>query len=114
MAEENNMSEVVSELKSATEEEIKQVVEKWFEKTRMDGMKLGARFVAAGCFGAIQKNLNKPSPSLRDYKRCIEDIRKIIAVQMTKQNDSAEIKPNESVEETIDDGAADQNDNANS
>ena len=114
MAEENNMSEVISEIKNATEEDIRQVVERWFEKTRLDGMKLGARFIAAGCFGAIQKHVNKPKPSLRDYERCIKDIRKIIAVQMTQQNDSAEAKPNEAVEEMVDDGAAKQNDSTNS
>lgn len=111
MAEENNMSEVISEIKNATEEDIKKVVENWFEKTRTDGMRLGARFIAAGCWGAIQKNLSKPSPSLRDYKRCIEDIRKIIAVQLTKQNDSEEVKV---VEENVNDGTTEQNDDSNS
>ena len=111
MAEENNMSEVVSELQSATEEEIKEVVEKWFEKTRMDGMRLGAQFIAAGCWGAIQKNLSKQNPSLRDYKRCIEDIRKIIAVQLHKQNES---NATEVVEDTTDDGATEENSNTDS
>ena len=110
MAEENNMSEVISEIKNASEEDIKKVIENWFEKTRTDGMRLGAQFIAAGCWGAIQKNLNKPNPSLRDYKRCIEDIRKIIAVQLSKQN----TKTNEVTEEKVDDGATEQNDNTNS
>lgn len=114
MAEENNMSEVISEIKNATENNIKKVVGDWFERTRTDGMKLGAKFIAAGVFGAIQKNLNKTKPSLRDYERCIKDIRKIIAVQLTKQNDLAGVETNEVVEETIDDGATEQNDNTNS
>lgn len=104
MAEENNMSEVISEIKSATEEEIREVIEKWFRKTRTDGMKLGAQLIAAGCFGAIQTNLNKTKPSLRDYERCIKDIRKIIAVQLTKQNDSEEVKADEVTEEISNDG----------
>jgi hypothetical protein len=106
MAEKNNMSEVVSEIKNATEEDIKEVVEKWFEKTRTDGMRLGAQFIAAGCWGAIQKNLSKPNPSLRDHKRCIEDIRKIIAVQLYKKNES---NATEVVEDTTDDGAVEDN-----
>lgn len=114
MAEENNMSEVISEIKNATEEDIKEVVEKWFEKTRTDGMRLGAQFIAAGCFGAIQKNLNKAKPSLRDYERCIKDIRKIIAVQLSKQNNSEKTTTNEVVEENTNDGTAEQNDNSNS
>ena len=44
MAEENNMFEVISELKNATEEDIKETIEKWFEKTRTDGMRIGAQF----------------------------------------------------------------------
>ena len=114
MAEENNMSEVVSEIKNATEEDIKEVVEKWFEKTRMDGMRLGAQFIAAGCWGAIQKNLNKPNPSLRDHKRCIEDIRKIIAVQLHKKNESEETNATEVVEDTTDDGATEEDNHADS
>ena len=69
-------------------------------------MRLGAQFIAAACFGAIQKNLSKPKPSLRDYERCIKDIRKIIAVQLTKQNDAQETEVNEAMEETSNDRTA--------
>jgi hypothetical protein len=103
MAEENNMSEVISEIKNATEQDIKEVIEGWFERTRTDGMKIGAQFIALGCLDAIRRNLSKAKPSLRDYERCIKDIRKIIAVQLTKQNDLKEVK---ATEETIDDGTA--------
>lgn len=106
MAETNNMSEVIAEIKNATEEDIREVVEGWFERTRTDAMRLGAKFIAAGVFGAIQKNLNKAKPSFRDYERCIKDIRKIIAVQLAKQNDSEKVETNEVVEETIDDRTA--------
>lgn len=98
-----DMSVVVDEIKNANEEELRKFIEGWFERTRTDGMRLGAKMIAAGTFGAIQKNLNKAKPSLRDYERCIKDIRKIIAVQLTKQNDS---ETNEVVEETINDGTA--------
>lgn len=98
MEHENNMAEIASELKNATEEEITEVVQKWFEQTRTDGMKLGAKFIAAGVFGAIQKHLNKQNPSLRDYERCMKDIRKIIAVQLTKQNETEEVTKQEEEE----------------
>lgn len=103
MAEEVKMSKVVEEIKNASEEELRKLIESWFETTRTDGMKLGAKFIAAAVFGAIQKNLNKAKPSLRDYERCIKDIRKITDVQLTKRNDS---EANEVVEETTDDGTA--------
>ena len=107
MAEEVKMSEVVEEIKNASEEELRKLIEGWFEKTRTDGMKLGAKFIAAAVFGAIQKNLNKKAKaSLRDYERCIKDIRKITDVQLTKQNDS---EANEVVEETTNDGTMEDN-----
>ena len=104
MTEEVKMSEVMEEIKNASEEELRSFIENWFEKTRTDGMRLGAKMIAAGIFGAIQKNLGKKSKlSLRDYERCIKDIRKILSVQFTKQNDS---ETNEVVEETTNDGTA--------
>ena len=106
MTEEVKMSKVVEEIKNASEEELRKLVENWFEKTRTDGMKLGAKFIAAAVFGAIKKNLNKAKPSLRDYERCIKDIRKITDAQLTEQNDS---ETNEVVEETTDDGTMEDN-----
>ena len=99
MAEEIKMSEVVDEVKSASEEELRELIENWFERTRADGMKIGAQFIAAAIMGKIQKHLGKPGKtSLRDYERCIADIKKLLAVQLTKQNDSKEVaeeKPND-------------------
>lgn len=99
MAEKINMSEVVDEVKSASEEELRELIENWFERTRTDGMKIGAQFIAAAVMGKIQKHLGKPGKtSLRDYERCITDIKKLLAVQLTKQNDSKEVaeeKPND-------------------
>ena len=104
MGEEVNMSTVLDEIKNANEEELRKLIESWFEKTRTDGMRLGAKMISAGVLGAIQKNLSKASKaSLRDYERCIKDIRKIISVQLTEQNDS---EANEVVEETTNDGTA--------
>jgi hypothetical protein len=90
MAEKENMSAVVDEIKNATEDELRKVIEEWLEKTRTSGMILGAKYIAAGVFGAIQKHLNKQNPSLRDYERCMKDIRKIIAVPLTQKKDLEE------------------------
>lgn len=96
MEETTNMSEVIEEIKKASEEDIKKVVEEWFERTRTDGLKIGARFIAAAIMGKIQKHLDKPGKiSLRDYERCIADIKKILIVQLTEQNDLEEVANDE-------------------
>lgn len=102
MEENKNVSEAVSEIRNATEEDLLETINKWFESTRTDGMKIGAKFIAAAVMGKIQKHLGKPGKSsLRDYERCIADIKKILAVQLTQQNDSEEV-----VEEKTNDGTA--------
>lgn len=90
MEEQNKViNEAVAELKGADEATLKETIEKWFEKTRTDGLKIGARFISAAVAGTIQKHLKKgKDASRRDYERCIDDIMKIIAVQLTQQNDS--------------------------
>ena len=102
MAEEIKMSEVVNEVKNATEDELREVIEKWFESTRTSGMKIGATYIAAAVYGAIEKNLKKGSQSsLRDYQRAVKRIIEIVSVQLkqeeTQQNDLE-------TEETNDDG----------
>ena len=82
---EQNMSEVVEEIRNATEEDLRGVIEGWYEETRTDGMRLGAKYIALSIFGAMQKHLGKGGkPSLRDYERFTTDVRKIIAVQITE------------------------------
>lgn len=91
MEENKNISEAVSEIKNADEESLRKVIDGWFERTRTDGMKIGAQFIAAAVMGKIHKHLDKPGKtSLRDYERCIADIKKILAVQLTQQNDLGE------------------------
>ena len=91
MEETTNMSEVVEEIKGASEEELREVVERWFEQTRTSGMKIGAGFISAAVYGAIEKNLKKgANSSLRDYQRAIKRIIEIVSVQLkqeTQQND---------------------------
>ena len=104
MAEEIKMSEVMDEIRNATEEELREVITDWYERTRTDGLRIGAKYMAAGVFGAIQKNLNKAKPSLRDYERCIKDIKKIIAVQLTQQDEPEDT--DDVAEEIADEGTA--------
>lgn len=99
MEEETNMKDVVQEIKEASEEDLKKVIEQWFKSTRTAGMKIGAQYISAGIFGVIQKHIKKKAkPSLRDYQRCMDEIIKIISVQLTQQNDSKKV-----VEEVVND-----------
>lgn len=114
MVENTNVAEVVEEIRGADEETLRSTIEKWFESTRTDGMKIGAYYISAGIFGIIQKHIKKKTgakASLRDYQRCMDEILKIISVQLTQQNDS---KENEVVEENKNDGTTESNDNTNS
>ena len=61
MAEETNIKEVVEEIKNANEDELKKVIEGWFESTRTAGMKIGAQFISAAIFGVIEKHIKKNS-----------------------------------------------------
>lgn len=102
--EDTNMKEVVEEIKGATEDELKEVMEEWFRQTRTAGMKIGAQYISAAIFGVIKKHIKKGAgakPSLRDYQRCVEGISEIISVQLTQQNDSEEV-----TEEEVNDGTA--------
>ena len=89
MAEETNVKEIVEEIKNADEETLQKTIEDWFERTRTQGLRIGAQYISAAIFGIIQKHIvKKAKPSLRDYKRCIDEIVKIVSVQLTQQNDS--------------------------
>ena len=102
MAEEN-IKEVIEEIKGADEETLRSTIEKWFESTRTQGMKIGAQYMSAAIFGVIQKHTKKAGKvSLNDYKRMTTEIKKIIAVQLTEQNDLNE-GADVTVEETAND-----------
>ena len=88
MTENTNITEAISEIKNATEDELREVITKWFDETRTGGMKLGVQYASAAIFGVIKKHLKKTSaPSLRDYKRCVDEIVSIISVQFATQKD---------------------------
>lgn len=84
--EETKMSEVVDEIKGASEEELRALIEGWFESTRTDGMHLGAYFISAAVFDAINKNLkNGMNSSHRDFERAIKRVVEIVSVQLNRQ-----------------------------
>jgi hypothetical protein len=96
MTEENVVSKAMDEIKEASEEELKKVIEGHFEAVRTQGMKIGATYIAAAVYGAMEKNLKKGlNSSLRDYQRAIKRIYEIVSVQLkqdaTIQNDLEEV-----------------------
>jgi hypothetical protein len=96
MTEEIKMSEVVDEVKNASEDELREVVEKWFESTHMDGVRHGAYIISAAVFDTINKNLkNGMNSSHRDFERAIKKVVEIVSVplkqQETRQNDSEKV-----------------------
>ena len=102
--EETKMSEAVAEIKGASEEELRKVIEKWFESTRTQGMKIGAQFIAAAIYGVIEKNLkNGSKSSLRDYQRAIKRIMEIVSVQLKQETVQNDLVVEEAAEETIND-----------
>jgi hypothetical protein len=49
-------------------EELKTIIKDWFEKTRTQGMRLGAQMICVAGEDILKKHLTKKSkPSLRDY-----------------------------------------------
>lgn len=99
MEENTNMSEVVEEIKGASEEELKKVIEEHFEAVKVQGMKAGARFISAAVIGAINKNLKDGmNSSRRDLERAIKSVVEIVSVQLkpeTIQNDLGEEMAND-------------------
>ena len=99
---EQNMSEVVEEVRNASDEELKRVIENHFEAVRTQGMKIGAQFIAAAVMGAIDKNLkNGMNSSRRDLERAIKRVIEIVSVQL-KQHETVQ----NDLEESADDGTA--------
>lgn len=100
------VSKVIDEIKNANEDNLKKIIEQHFKEVRVQGMKIGAIYIAAAVYGAIEKNLKKgKNSSLRDYQRAIKRIEEIVSVQLkqgeTQQNDSIE-----ATEEIVNDGTA--------
>ena len=106
MEENTKVSEAISEIKNADEESLKKVIEDWLERTRTDGMKIGAYFVSAAVAGAIEKNLKDGMKSShRDFERAIKRVFEIVSVQL-KQDETIQNDSEEAAEEVINDGTA--------
>lgn len=100
MEENKTVSEAISELRNADEESLRETIEKWFENTRTDGMKIGAQFIAAAVSGAIDKNLTKGlNSSLRDYQRAIKRIVEIVSVQLKQTTPQNDLETEENVQQ---------------
>ena len=101
---EQNMSEVIEEVRSASEEELKKVIEEHFEAVRVRGMKIGASYIAAAVMGAIEKNLKSGmNSSHRDFERAIKRVIEIVSVQLKQETIQNDLE----TEETDNDGTAD-------
>lgn len=81
------------EIKTAEDDaHLKKTIEDWYEKTRTQGMKLGAQMICAAGTEILRKHLSKHNkPSLRDYERAVAELTKIFAVPLkqtvvTEQN----------------------------
>ena len=75
MADEANIAEVANEIKNKSDEELKKTIEQWYEKTRTQGLKLGARMICTAGTDILTKHIGKKDkPSLRDYKRATEEL----------------------------------------
>ena len=95
MEENTKVAQAIEEIKGADEEQLNKIIEQWFDKTRMDGLKMGAQMISIVINDAIKKNLkNGMNSSHRDFERAIKSIIEIISVQLkqqeTVQNDSEE------------------------
>ena len=96
MADETKVAESGSELKSADEEKLREVVEKWFESTRTDGIRIGASMISTAVYAIIKKHLVKTSkPSLNDYRRAIKEIEVLIQKQLDNQTQQNNYKEGE-------------------
>ena len=103
MEENTNVNQAIEELKGKDEEQLKQIIERWFDKTRMDGLRLGAQMISVVIDDAIRKSLKDGmNSSHRDFKRAINKIYEIISVQL-KQHKTVQ---NDLMEETNNDGTA--------
>ncbi len=85
--EETNIKEVVEEIKGTDEETLQKTIEGWYERTRTDGLKLGAKMISIVVFETIKKHTKKAGKiSLNDYKRMTSEILNIISVQLAEND----------------------------
>lgn len=103
MEENTKVNQAIEELKGADEEQLKQIIERWFDKTRTEGLKLGAQMISLVIDEAIRKNLKDGmSSSRRDFERAIKNIVEITSVQL-KQYGAQQNDLEQTAEETSND-----------
>ena len=104
MTEEINMSDVAKEIKDASEEDLRKIIEQHFDAVRTQGMKIGAQLIATAIMDTIENNLkNGMNSSHRDFERAIKRIIEILSVPLKQQET---IQNDLNTEENIDDGTA--------
>lgn len=82
---------MIEEIKSAKDDELRSTIERWFEQTRNQGLKIGASYIAAAVAGVMEKHLKKgKDASRRDLERCLKDIYRIVSVQLNTQQSDLE------------------------
>lgn len=87
--------------KIENDEELRTVIKDWFEDTRTQGMRIGAKMICIAGMSIMEKHLGtKTKPSLRDYERMSTELMKIFAKPLkqsvTTQNNSGEDNGKES------------------
>ena len=96
MVDEAKVAGAVSELKSADEEKLREVIKKWLESTQTDGLRIGASMISTAVYAIIKKHLVKTSkPSLNDYRRAIKEIEALIQKQLNNQTQQNNYKEGE-------------------
>lgn len=103
MEENMNTSKVIDEIKGASEEELKKIINEHFDIVRTRSMKMGATYIAMAISGVIEKNLKDGmNSSHRDFKRAMKRIIEIISVQLS-QEETLQNDFDESAEEVAND-----------
>ena len=84
------MEDIQNALPDINDDKVKQVIHDWYDKTYNSGLKTGAKYMAIGAASIMKKNLEKNvKPTLRDYKRCIQELSDFFEVQLrTQQNEN--------------------------
>lgn len=87
---------VVDEIKDIQNDDelLTNTIKDWYEKTRTQGMRLGAQMICVAGEDILKRHLTKKNkPSLRDYERATTELVKLFSVPLkniTEQNNSGE------------------------
>lgn len=90
----NNTQNIMDDIRGVdNDEQLKEIVSAWFDKTRTQGLKIGASFISAAVYAAIQKHITMKASkaTLRDYRRCIAEITGIVEKQIKTQQNETEV-----------------------